>query len=170
MNNRINSNEDNRQNLSCNCNNSMIRTKFIRALYSAYTDELESISDCLYYGLILSEYDPDICGILDNIAVDDMRHFRKLGKLLVGFKVNPAINTKFRTGNTNMFPCADDNRMNSMAAWVADALISRKSAASDKYGDLLKDAPDMNIMNVLNSIAADEQKHRNMLMNYGMYI
>ena len=149
---------------------SVNRAKFLRELYTAYTAELESISDCLYYGLILSEYDPDMSEILENIAIDDMKHIKKMGQLLMTLGANPAINTKFRAGGANMFPSAEDKRTDSMASSVADYLIAQKSAAVDKYSNILKDAPDISIMNIINSITSDEQKHRHMLMNYCMYI
>ena len=108
--------------------------------------------------------------ILENIAIDDMKHFKKLGQLLMTLGANPAINTKFRAGGANMFPSAEDKRTDSMASSVADYLIAQKSAAVDKYSNILKDAPDISIMNIINSITSDEQKHRHMLMNYCMYI
>lgn len=148
---------------SNSCCNSADSTPYNRLLYAAYLSELEAISDYIYYSLISEDVFPSVSEMFEKIAMDEMHHFRTLGRLMIDLGANPSILTSIRSKNLKYSPCAGNCIKNMSVMQAIENSIRDEKATVKQYESVLRALPDEKSKDIISKIVADEEKHIRML-------
>lgn len=127
-----------------------------------YFCELNAVSEYIYQSIMFKEALPELAAIFEDIAIDEMRHFRLLGELMRLLGRDPVINTTLRTDGGLMM-CTDlESRAPVAAARELERNIADERAAYKEYlrlgslAELLGESP---AAALLRSFSEDEQAH-----------
>ena len=132
-------------------------------LARSHIGELNSVSEYIYQSIMFEETMPELSDIFDELAMDEMNHFRLLGELIRTLGGDPALRTAVR--NSGGLVMREDKGCRAYVAasrelrrHIADELAAyneymRLAALSERMGQLPAAA-------LLRRIAADEREHR----------
>lgn len=128
------------------------------ALVNSRMNELNSISDYVYFNIILQKEHPSLAELFEHIAMTEMIHFRILGKMIMSLGGSPAIRTNVVNCNISLPPSKCD-----IKRLITSSIASERRAKSD-YERLAREAGcDKNAAMLLCRIALDEENHAKLL-------
>lgn len=129
-----------------------------RLTYPALADELSSFSDFLYFSIILEDIMPDVSALLEEIALDELEHYRMLSELIRSLGGNPAINTRLRTPLADISSDDDIAAINSLPD-ILRPLIAGEDQATAMYAELVEYAGDNPAAAIFSRFSSDEADH-----------
>lgn len=125
--------------------------------------ELNAISEYLYQSIMFGETMPGLSSMFDEIAIDEMHHFRMLGELINRLGGDPVVRTAVR-GRGGICLCDDkDSRAPVAAARALRCNIRDELAAYNEYmrvASLAERMGQLPAAALLRRIACDEKRHR----------
>ncbi|MBQ7346756.1 MAG: hypothetical protein IJW55_02265 [Clostridia bacterium] len=132
--------------------------RFARALEESYLEELYAISAYVYRSLLTAGHNKALSELFEELAKDEMRHFRLLGELILALGGNPTICTQLRVGSPDGMgnSCAPTCRGTSRM--VSDSLREEKRGI-DRYQTLMGRTQDRVVRSVISHILSDEHRH-----------
>lgn len=130
----------------------------IRAIATAYADEVAAITDYTYGQLLFEKWLPNIANILEAISRAEMHHYLALGRLLRDLGASPALrvtiaNTPYRLNEDA------DSHAPVLAQRVLKNRIRDEKNAALQYKRLAENAVSERARSLLSSLAEDEQDH-----------
>lgn len=130
----------------------------IRAIATAYADEVAAITDYTYGQLLFEKWLPNIANILEAISRAEMHHYLALGRLLRDLGACPALrvtvaNTPYRLNEDA------DSHAPVLAQRVLKNRIRDEKNAALQYKRLAENAVSERARSLLSSLAEDEQDH-----------
>lgn len=127
--------------------------KTARAAEELYLEELYAVSAYTYRSLLYGHSD-----LFRDISMDEMRHFRLLGELILALGGNPVIRAQIRVDVCELDrgeACASPRGIRQM---LNDSIREEKRAV-DRYQSLMGCTDDRIVRSVLLGIIEDEQRH-----------
>lgn len=132
-----------------------------KELEKSYYDELLAISDYMYQSIVTERTKPHLSALFSDIAMDEMRHFRTVGRLIFAMGHNPSIQMKIRQSVPTDRELCDDSE-SALRRQIRKNLIDEK-AAYHEYLRLAQSTCDGAVHDILCRIAADERRHERAL-------
>ncbi len=127
-----------------------------------YFCELNAVSEYIYQSIMFEEAMPELAAIFEDIAIDEMRHFRMLGELMRLLGRDPVINMALRTSGGLMM-CTDvESRAPVAAVRELERNIADEKAAYKEYlrlGSLAEQLGELPAAALLRRLSEDEQAH-----------
>ena len=131
------------------------------ALEKSYYDELLAISDYMYQSIVTERTKPHLSLLFSDIAMEEMRHFRTVGRLIFAMGHNPSIQLKIRQSVPTDRELCDDSEP-ALRRQIRKNLADEK-AAYHEYLRLAELTCDGAVHDILCRLAADERRHEKAL-------
>lgn len=131
--------------------------RLIRPLQSARADELCAVSEYVYQSIVTEDDDPELSRLFNAIAMDEMRHFRGLSRILYCLGEDPCMRINVRT--SRLGPCAGDAELGKLLA----SNIADEKQAEKEYLRLAASTGDPVAANFFTNLADDEANHAKLL-------
>ena len=134
----------------------------IRAIATAYADEVAAVTDYTYGQILFEKSLPNVSGVMERIALDEMHHYLALGKLLRDLGVSHALrqtiaNTPYRLNEDA------DSHAPVLAQRVLKERIRDEKNAALRYKQLSEHAVTEYAQTLLSALAKDEADHARLL-------
>ena len=131
-------------------------------LGECYDEELQGIASYLYRSIMTEELAPGVSALFDALAREEIRHFRRLGELILALGGNPIIHT---TVKVDPLELSEDvpSRMACVLPRCLRESIREEQMLADRYETLLGRSGDRVVRSVLSSFATDEHRHLTLL-------
>jgi rubrerythrin len=130
----------------------------IRAIATAYADEVTAITDYTYGQILFEKWLPNIANILETLSRAEMHHFLSLGRLLRDLGAPPVLHTMIASTPYRLNEDADSHAP-VLAQRVLKERIRDEKNASLQYKKLAEHAVTERARSLLSSLAEDEQDH-----------
>ena len=136
----------------------MKNPRLINGVVAARCDEINTISDYVYYGIILAECYPALSELFERLAMTEMLHFKLLGQMILALGGNPCIRARVGGASVCTPPTACD-----VKRLLESAIASEKKACAE-YNRLAAEAcGDKFAEEIFCRLASDEDGHAKML-------
>lgn len=136
----------------------MKNPRLINGAMAARCDELNTISDYVYYGIILAECHPALSELFEKLAMTEMLHFRLLGQMILALGGNPCVRTRVNSASVCVPPTTCDVKrlLESAISGERKACVEYKRLAAEACGDKVAEE-------IFCRLASDEESHAKML-------
>ena len=132
--------------------------RLARRLEESYRAELSATASYTYRSMMTEPISKELSDALDQIAVDEMEHFRLLGLLIVSLGGNPTLCTSVHTDRMEL-NTEDERKLSvSVTCMLSDA-IREERAEIDRYQTLMARTQDRIVRSFLCQMIADEERH-----------
>ena len=129
-----------------------------KRLEESYRAELSATASYTYRSTITEPISKELSDVLDEIAADEMEHFRLLGLLIVSLGGNPALCASVQTDRMDL-DLEDRKKLSvSVTRMLSDA-IREERAEIDRYQTLMARTQDRIVRSFLCQMIADEERH-----------
>ena len=132
--------------------------RLARRLEESYHAELSATASYTYRSMITEPISKELSDALDQIAVDEMEHFRLLGLLMVSLGGNPTLCTSVQTDRMDLDP-EDRKKLSVSVTQMLSAAIREERAEIDRYQTLMARTEDRIVRSFLCQMIADEERH-----------
>ena len=129
-----------------------------RGAVKALSDELNAISEYIYQSILLEDSDPELAALLDSLAMDEMRHFRGLSRMLYCMGEDPGMRGSVRSSGIK----TRDGRICGLGKMLASDIADEKRSEKD-YLCLAASTGDPVAACFFTNLADDEARHVKLL-------
>ncbi len=133
-----------------------------RALTAPRMSELCFISEYIYQSIIFEDVYPELSARYNELAMDEMSHYKSLSELQYRLGVNPAVELKLSVKAINIKEDRDSIAPRA-ALRSLRSYIRAELASADEYRKLAECACDGSAAHYLFGLADDEEDHARML-------
>lgn len=141
--------------------------RLARLVCGSYYGELSAISGYIYRAIMTEESCKSLSELFEQIAIDEMHHFRILGRLIRLLGGNPTICTNVSVSSVHRgelcSPCCGESR-----SILLTESIREEETALAEYKKLAKAAGSGTVATLFLRIAADEERHIRLLKEFRM--
>lgn len=132
--------------------------RLINGVAAARCDELNAISDYVYYSLILAECYPALSELFEKLSMTEMLHFRLLGQVVLALGGNPCVRCRVGGSSVCVPPTACD-----VKRLLENAIEGEKKACAEYKRLAAESCCDKSAETIFCRLASDEESHARML-------
>lgn len=136
----------------------MKNPRLINGVLAARCDELNAISDYVYYSIILAECYPGVSELFEKLAMTEMLHFRLLGQVVLALGGNPCVRCRVGGSSVCVPPKVCD-----VKRLLENAISGEKKSCSDYKRLAAETCGDKIAEEIFCRLASDEEGHARML-------
>lgn len=125
--------------------------RFAGALEERYMEELGAVSAYTYRAMVWKRWDARISALFEQLAKEEMLHFRILGELILALGGNPVVQAKLCVPAIDL--CGRGGR------GIFAESIREERRGIDGYQTLMGKTQDRVVRSVLSHLVADEHRH-----------
>ena len=130
----------------------------IRSIVKAREDELNAVSEYIYQSILLEDTHPELAALLDSIAMDEMKHFRGLSRMLYCMGCDPGVRGTVKSSRIK----TEDGRVCGIGKLLASDIADEKRSERD-YLCLAASTGDPVAACFFTNLADDEARHVKLL-------
>lgn len=121
-------------------------------------EELEAISSYLYRAAVSEYATPELSGLFESIALDEMEHFRLLERLILALGGNPAIRLNLRNAAIRMKDLRAYADRGEPTAMIRQS-IREEEKGIGRYEEIVAHSDDPMVRSLLLGIVSEEREH-----------
>ena len=125
-------------------------------------EKLNSISNYIYQAIIFQEMIPALADLFEDIAIDEMRHYKILGVIIKKLGANPTIRARVQN-NAIDYDFNSMTQANDTARKVIENNIKDKEKAAMEYHKLSESTDDPAVSEIYRRISEEEAQHARLL-------
>lgn len=129
-----------------------------RRVAQVRSDELNAISEYIYQSILLEDSEPELAALLDSLAMDEMRHFRGLSRMLYCMGEDPGMRGTVKTSRIK----TQDGCACGIGKMLASDIADEKRSEKD-YLCLAASTGDPVVACFFTNLADDEARHVKLL-------
>lgn len=137
-----------------NADNDLKTVAILKELLSGRDGELTAVLQYMYQSRIANLSEPEIAGVLEEIAIVEMQHAEKLMDAILVFGGNPQYNNPYR----QYFSASYINYSQKLKDMLRANIESERDAI-EHYSKAIKNVKNTSLQDLFNRIILDEQIH-----------
>ena len=135
-------------------------TRLLCDIAGARAAEFETISNYVYYSLILADEYPMLSELFEKMSMTEMRHFQLLGRMMIKLGGDPSVRIRHSTASCG---CVSHESPHQVKRILSDAL-EHEQAAHRNYTRICEACcADRCAAALIERLALDEEHHARML-------